>query len=166
MLLLIRLQTVHNLTQTRVSIIKVGPGEQHRSSTLTCAHIEHSLRSAASVARGAEAGTVLGSEGSLVRNKSECVHAKMFDSLLVRNGEGSAHVLVKNVEHLALFHMRRKDAPVSSMNPVTRPVFSLPIIVPSGQLSFIVIIDNRSKLKNIILSCVDFNFFLFSIILS
>ena len=48
-------QSSTDLEQTRVSVKEMWPGEQHRSSALTRAHIEHSLGSAANIARGTEA---------------------------------------------------------------------------------------------------------------
>ena len=101
-----------------------------------------------------------------VRDKSECVHAKMLYSLLVFNGQGSTDVLVENVEYLVLFNVRRKQASVSSMNPVTSLFTSVLIIIPGRQVGFVVIFHNRSKIKNTFLSCVDLKLFFFSIILS
>ena len=48
-----------DLEQTRVSIEEMWPREQHRSSALARADIEHSLGSAANIPGGTEAGAVL-----------------------------------------------------------------------------------------------------------
>ena len=102
-----------------------------------------------------------------VRDKSKCVHAEMLNSLFVLNGQGSTDVLVEDVEYLILFDMRRKEASVSSMNPVTSLLTSLLLIViPSRQVGFVVVFHNGSKIEDIIFPCVDLKLFFLSIILS
>ena len=49
------IQSSTDLEQTRVSVEEMRPGEQHRSSALARAHIEHSLGRAANIARRTEA---------------------------------------------------------------------------------------------------------------
>ena len=76
---LARLQPQHSLAQPWVRAVEVRPREEHGgaalrrrgrlcniiylSTHLTCRHIEQPLRRAAGLARGAEAGAVLGGEG-------------------------------------------------------------------------------------------------------
>ena len=92
----------------------------------------------------------------------------MLDSLLVLDGQGSADVLVEYVKYLILFHVRWKEASISSMNPVASLLItsSLFVIIPSGQVGFVVIFHNRSKIQNIMLSCVNLKLFVLSVILS
>merc|ERR1719384_846169 len=132
MLVWVRLKTLYNLEQTRVSVVEMWPGEQHRSSALTSANIEHSLWSAANITRGTKARAVFRREGGPVRDKSECVHAEMLDSLLVLYGQGPADILVEYMEYLILFHVWWKEASISSMNPVASPLITsiLLVIIP------------------------------------
>ena len=92
----------------------------------------------------------------------------MLDSLLVLYGQGSADILVEYVEYLILFHVRWKEASISSMNPLASLLItsSLLVIKPSGQVGFVVIFHNRSKIKNIMLSRVNLKLFLLCVILS
>ena len=89
----------------------------------------------------------------------------MLDSLLVLDGQGSADILVEYMEYLILFHVRWKEASISSMNPVASLLILL-IIIPSGQVGFVVIFHNRSKIKNIMLPRVNLKLFLLCVILS
>ena len=92
----------------------------------------------------------------------------MLDSLLILDGQGSADILVEYMEYLILFHVWWKEASISSMNPVASLFItsSLLVIIPSGQVGFVVIFHNRSKIKNIMLSCVNLKLFLLCVILS
>ena len=72
----VELGLCHDLEQTRVSVVEMWPGEQHGSSALTSANIEHSLGSAANITRGTEARAVFRREGGPLKNICVICHCQ------------------------------------------------------------------------------------------